>query len=583
MLSKTYSKLGLLLVALLSLSLVVAACGDNATNSSPAAASNQKLGYTSTLAANYPASTALYLSLNTDQTSDQVKGWQNITKYLSNIPELAALTKNINIPNLDSMSLPINFDTDVKPWLGKELAIGLTDLDVLAKLAGSATNGSTANPLALMEIPALISFDVKDKVTAEAFIKKLLEQPGLPIKPTTETYKDFTIYNLNVLVLQVSAAVSANRMYIALGPKLVKAAIDQDATTSLSGKADYKTVAANLPASNLGFVYADTVAAGKAIASIPAPKNSQPSSMKLTVPEYMGSLGLSFATTDDGMRVDSYQSYNESKLTADQKLTFGKAANASKILSVLPDKTFFFSNGQDGKSAYTQAIKSLEQLPADQAKKLKDQISEFEQNSGLSLENDVASLFAGEFALFATPEASQDMPLAIGVVTAVSDKTASQTSLDKIAAGIEKSNGAKFQAQTFKGVSYKSATITDKDKSFVVNLGIANNYAFVSSSQAQTEALITATTGGANFSGSTSYADFNKLKGNLPSDNQGYFYLDIQQAFGVAKNVKSDDKSKTEVNAALDKITQLKSLAAASKTSTKESTSTFYINFPVTK
>ncbi len=582
MLSKTYSKLGLLLVALLSLSLVVAACGDNTTTSQKLG-SNLKLGYTSTLAANYPASTALYLSLNTDQNSDQLKGWQNITKYLSNIPELAQLTKNAKIPNLDSLNMSVDFDKDVKPWLGKELAIGLTDLEALAKLAGSATGGSNANPLALMEIPALISFDVKDKTTAEAFIKKLLEQPNLPIKPTTETYKDFTIYNLNVIVLQLSAAVSANRMYIAAGPKLVKAAIDQDVATSLSGKADYKAVSGNLPASNLGFVYADTAAAGKAIAAIPAPKDSQQPTMKLTVPEYMGSLGMSFATTDDGMRVDSYQSYNESKLTADQKQIFGKAATASKILSVLPDKTFFFSNGQDGKSAYTQAIKSLEQLPADQAKKLKEQISQFEQNSGLSLENDIASLFAGEFALFATPEASQDMPLAIGLVTAVSDKAAAQTSLDKIAAGIEKSNGAKFQVQTFKGVTYKSATIQDKAKSFVVNLGIAGNYAFVSSSQAQTEALITAITGGANFSSSPTYTDFNKLKGNLPTDNQGYFYLDIQQAFGVARNVKSDDKSKTDATAALDKITQLKSVASASKTSTKEATSTVYINFPVTK
>jgi hypothetical protein len=91
---KHLSRWNFFVVALLSLSVLLAACGDTATptTTSPtgkpanAGALNVPTGVKTTLAANFPDTTTFYLSLNTDMNSGQIKSWQKIIDYLSQIP-----------------------------------------------------------------------------------------------------------------------------------------------------------------------------------------------------------------------------------------------------------------------------------------------------------------------------------------------------------------------------------------------------------------------------------------------------------------------------------------------------------------
>jgi hypothetical protein len=604
MVQKKFTRFSLVLVAFLTLGFVLAACGDTPA---PAAPSNQKtaLGYNSALASSFPSKTALYITLNTNEGSDQIKGWQNMVKYLSAIPEVEKTFSQIDIVKAGELG---TYDADVRPWLGNEIAIGITDMEALGKLVNSLSGmitvpgptdpnkpTPTPNPNTItmfgMEIPALVAFQVKDKAKAEAFVNKLFGKMGNNMKPTTETYNGYNLTNLNLFVAQLSVAVGNDRLFLGLGTKLVKDAIDQQAGNSLSANAQYKQVSGKIPASNLGFVYADASSASKLASSLPATGQTKPATTMNM--DYLAGLGMSFATAEDGLRVDVYQTYNESKMPAEVKQALSKAATQSKVLEALPANTFFFATGQDAKSAYEQLDKTMAQLPADQSKQFKDQLAEFEAQTGLNIKNDLVSLLSGEFAIYGTPAVSSpDLPMGVGFVTAVSDKNAAQTSIDKILSSLDKSDKVttRVENKTFNGVTYKSATVTSKDqtkkdKTMTLDMGVAGNYLFVSSAKEQTEATITAATGGANFKASNN-AEFNKVKEYLPDNNQGYFFLDIQQAFKVANSAtvpadKAADKAKmTDITA---KLGQLKSVGGATRSSTTESASVIFVHFPVTK
>lgn len=165
-----FSRWGLLLVATLMLSVLLAACGDFTTPTSTSGNANQNkgataaTGYNSAMAASFPSTTSFYLTLNTNGGSDQIKGWQNIVKYLSNIPEVKTVFQNADLLALAKFG---TYDGDVAPWIGDELAVGVTDVSAVVNLVSGG--GSAPG-----EIPLLIGAGVKDQTKAEAFVTKIL-------------------------------------------------------------------------------------------------------------------------------------------------------------------------------------------------------------------------------------------------------------------------------------------------------------------------------------------------------------------------------------------------------------------------
>lgn len=577
---------GLLLVVLM-LPLFVAACGSTSSANSAQKVTN---GYTSPLADYFPAETSVYITVNTNADSDQAKSFKKIADYLSGIPEVKKLFDNIDIVKAGQLG---TYDTDVKPWLNGELALGLTDLKGLLSLASMASNtgsNSQSTPDLSGINKALNSFligaTIKDQAKAEAFLgnalKKALGSSNIPAQ--TSTYNGYNLTSYNLFIVELTFATNKDRLFVGTSTA-VKAAIDRAKDKSLTNAANFKTVSGKLPAQNLTFVYADLGAIFKTILNDPQIQKSlqaQPDTFKGL--DYYGAVGLSFATADEGFRVDAYTTYDESKIPANQKAVFG-SANASKIIEALPEKTFFFANGQNAKAIYDYFISNLNTMGA-QSDSIKEGISDFEQQSGLSIEKDIAALLGGEFVAFTTPVATngkaEATPFAIGLLAAAPDKAVTQSKLDRIVSSIQaNSNGeVTFVSKTFGGVTYKSAALPDTD--MTLNVGIAGNNLFLSSSTTQAEALITAGGGTATFSKSAAAKEFELVKGYLPTDNQGYFFLNIQDTINVALSALPANKQ-AEVKQVTDKLTKLISIGAATKNTTKEGVVTVFIHFPVTK
>jgi hypothetical protein len=581
---KRFPVWGLLLVGILSTSLLLGACGDSAATPTPAAKqggtglasvkSNLTLGLKSPLADSFPSDTALYISVNTDTNSDQIKGWQKIITYLSGIPEVKAALPQLDVLASAKMG---SYDADIKPWLGSELAIGLNDVNAVANLILASNSGATPS----LDIPVLAAVSITDKAKLEAFITKLLT--NLDVTATTETYNGFTLKNVSVAPITLSIGYNDKKLFIGGSPAIVKAAIDRTADKSLAGNDQYKLVASKLSTGYLAFIYADIQGALKSLNSNPnIQKLLNGTSLSSLNLDYVGGLGVTTGTATDGFRIDVYQSYLADKVPADVKTQLTKPANPSTIISALPDKTFLFGNGQDGKSAYATFLKSLSTMGT-QSQQVTDGIKKFETDTGLSIQNDIVSLFPGEFAVFAQPlsgytaSSSSSLPLSIGALTKVTDKVAAQASIDKIAAALEKAstsstNPVKFQPKTVNGVNIKQATVKDSNSS--LNLGVTGDYAFFSTSEDQTKAIIDSVK-----ANKTTFAQFTSVQNNLPANNQGYGYIDLQQVISLAISTLPADQV-AQVKTYTDKLTAFKAIGITASQSATENVSSIYIYFP---
>ena len=314
---KHLSKWNFLVVALLSLSVLLAACGDEATPTptipptptKPASKTglNIPVGAKTTLAANFPDTTTLFISINTNTTSGQIKSWQKIIEYLAQIPEIKLVTQNMDLLALGQIG---TYDGDIKPWIGNELDIGLTDVNTVVNLVSGSGQATSS------ELPVLIGASVTDQTKADAFIAKLttkLTGTGLDA-PTKEAYKDATLYTFNLGIASVVAGLSKDKLFIGGGPNLVKGAFDQASDKSLASNAQFKNVTGNLPAENLAFAYLDYQTIIKTVTNNPQIKSAL-SSLNTTNLDYTAGVGVAFSTSTDGFRVDSYQSFQADKIS----------------------------------------------------------------------------------------------------------------------------------------------------------------------------------------------------------------------------------------------------------------------------
>lgn len=577
--------MSLLLVAVLCFSVVLVACGDNtatpATNQDNQGQNAQvSTGVSSALAGSFPDTTAFYLTLNTDTSSDQIKSWQKMVDYLSAIPEVKVLFSNADLLALAKLG---TYDTDIKPWIGKELALGVTDLNAIASMVNGATSGSgAAAPSG--DIPVLLAASVTDQAKADAFVTSLSGKIGL--QPTKDTYKGANLYSFNAGFFTVSAAVAKDKLFIGGGDAIVKAALDRTADKSLSSNAQYKAVSEKLPKGNLGYAYLDFQTIVKALNSNPQAKQFT-DSLKSTSLDYAGGLGLTFATADEGFRIDAYQTYltdKTPKAVADQ---LGKGANPNNILKAIPEKSIFFLNSRDAASSYDMLINSLKSMgsTAGTSTDVDKSIAEFETATGLSIKNDIVSLFSGEFGLFVTPQPdNKTVPVGVGLVADAGDKAATQAKLDKITAAVEKSGEGKikFESKTNGSTTYKRAADQVSGSDVTINLGIAGNYVFFTVGDGATADLITSATGGKSILDGVNSANFNKVKSVLPGSNQGYVYVDIQGVTNLATAAIPAEQSK-QVKNYTDKLTKLYSLGSATTQTVSGSYTTVYIYFPVMK
>jgi Protein of unknown function (DUF3352) len=393
------------LLALTAVAAVVAACGGTTTPKGAAGAA----GTDGLAAASMPASTVAFIDANADIDSP---AWQAALALGSKFPGFAEVEKSFR----DGLSSEkVDFATDIKPWLGDEMAVGLLAIDIA---------GDEPKPQWVAYVA------ITDAAKAEAS----LTADDSDLDPTGTEYKGFKEFVDASDGEPLKAAIGADALLIASDSEGLHAAIDaHEGAPSLADSALFGEAMADLAADNLLVGFAD----GAKIAQLAG----------LALPGLAGGLGpdgaaalpeaelenairdlqalramtFSLGADDDGVRFRAVTLVDEAK-AAELGVTDGEVTLDAQV----PADALAFVGGRVGDKALRAAITQMTAEP-----EAKEGIAQFESMLGVSLADDIVPMLSGEAGLYVAPGAT----VKAGLLLKPADPAAAAMTLGKITTG----------------------------------------------------------------------------------------------------------------------------------------------------
>ncbi len=189
-----------------------------------------------------PGNALLYLHVSTDPSRPAVRRALTLSQRLPGSPLLfAAVTTRLDALLGGSANAPVDFSTDVRPWLGNEAALAVLD-----------TPGVSAGTLVVL--------DVRDHSAARRFLTRVGAQP------------DGSFRGVRLFAQAGGTTVAFVRHYLVLGQAAsVESAIyvSDGAAPSLATSAEYQRAAAEEPAPRVLDAYASADGVRRALAPSP--------------------------------------------------------------------------------------------------------------------------------------------------------------------------------------------------------------------------------------------------------------------------------------------------------------------------
>jgi hypothetical protein len=466
-----------------------------------------------------PADTQFYMATNPNLQS--LPGYQNLeTLYLDN-PEIQALFDEFEAEAAEETN--ITFEADIKPWLGNEIGLAMLDL-------GGAI-GAEQTPsfmLAAQTTNAEASSRFIDKVLAEAVED---EQPF-----TDEVYQEVTLHRQEnqfdgeaLLLTTVDEFVVVSN-----SDTVVKEMIDRSQGSSsepaLVDSDRFQKVAGELPPEAVLTMYVGLAGLfDEVLANSPVefpPEQTQ----DLEAFEAMGMAGTLQA---DGIQFDIVMTYDVEKMTEQTKASLRQPASPNQILNDVPAEAIFVYNINNLNHIWQQTRQGLEANP-DFGETLQD----FEQELGLSIDEDIFSWMTGEFALvlLEVPPADEFAPPVGGYALIGTDNVDNARSrVENVMSVLIEQEAVPFPPETRTIGGIEMNVFTDFDGAVQGGYGFYNDYFLL----AYPEAAIMAATSAAQNPLANS-GNFIAVQNHLPEVNYGYMYVDLERGRGLLENQLSD-------------------------------------------
>ncbi len=472
--------------------------------------------------------TQLYASINPNLSA--LKGGKNLQDAFKNLTASSEADSGKDTDQQMADALGVNFKDDMQPWIGTEMAVAVSGFENFSMDA--ASDGDELAKQAKL----VIILATRDKVKSEAFLQKLRAKQQDDGAYTDETYKGVKIAGRARDAAKNDNPVNAlatfqDYVLIANDAQLIKDLVDRSASqqNTLGQNPRFQSVIGGLPTTAIGYLYVDGTAVSKGVDA--AMKSSDVTlsdeqqtqvDKSMQVIRALEGIGMSISLPDQGLAFDFDTKLDMSKLDADMKaqLDVIQAPVGAEILSTV---------GQDALASITGLIPStfkktvMDGLNA--SPDVKEQLKEFEEQTGLNLETDLLDWFQGPFGLVVMPADKEKFPNipASGYFrlrTTAKDKA--QAGMKKIEDAIDKmSNGSTaFSDSTLGGQSWR--VIKDPDA------GVAGGYGFVGDDFVLGigEELLTNVPAGAT-TPLVNDANFKAVQANLPAKNSGIVFFNV--------------------------------------------------------
>ena len=464
------------------------------------------------IAAIMPPNTMAYFSLNTH--ADQLPDFNAVANAWKDSKEAKMLTSGLELAFTQS---GLNWESDIQPWLGDRIGMGIVDL-------GSMNNVTTT------AVPFfVIAAQTKDRTKSDAIMLDLIKQARSDTSSgqtsATETYRGVAIVYLNPDSTSAPAGAMATvNDVLVLTPTgdqmkaVINAALDGQ---NLAASANYAAVMNTLPAQNAGGFYIDMprymdmyfkmLAAeqqrmGDVFDNIytnvysntnatPDPnmqkqlqdRQSQREAARALQEKQleqmreamksMGGMGAAMSYEPTGIRFDAAMQYDPAQMSAAQRQVYESALTpasgqlfaalpASAIMAVdLNLKGGFLKTMLDPEVLATQ-LASLGVTKEDITTKL----DEFQKLTGVNLQTDVIDLLDGDagFAIMPrdqqkTDAMSYSMPIEVALLLDSSNASKLTDSFDRLMHSLSalSPNGG-VKVQSLSGLPYSVIMLDDK-------------------------------------------------------------------------------------------------------------------------
>ena len=441
------------------------------------------VGYIETDAENWSKLKQLNLSDTKKLLQEEIEDWQE------------------NFPN----SSGLKYQQDIQPWLGGAMAAIVPDES------------------AKKDFDLLIILGIKNKLKARNFLNtikkdsevKLTETKyqGVKITQAVDKYDD-----------QIVSALIDDKLIVAENRKTIQLAIDSYKNNSslisnpqrksvLNQKLNLENTLAEIYIPNYSQLIKNTIALDKEL-----PFLEQLQVLESTV------IGLE--TAKQGLRLRSITKFNSEITEAEL------AVDRGKLLNLFPDDTIALVNGRGIDKIWSGLVTQLE-ADRETSHLLEIVRLSLSLTANIDLDKDIFGWMDGEFALGLIKTQSPTIPkLNIGLGGAIILETTQPNTAQEKLASLEKSLARQLDLDSFEEKINDKTIIQwrDRDRGNVFSYGWLNDNNLLFAFGDSTWELIDTK----QHKSLSKNKFFKAITRELPSNNLGYFYLDIAQILNMA-------------------------------------------------
>jgi hypothetical protein len=454
-----------------------------------------------------PEKTEFYTSFTPNIQA--LPGYDNLkAAYLDN-PDVQAALDKFEAGMKDEAN--ITYEADIKPWLGQEVVIAMTDLS-------SLMNDNFAEPEIIM------AAQTANKEMSDKFIAKLVDEAAKDERPfTDELYQEVTLHVRAEGKEKLIVATFNDLVVITNQDKLMKEMINRaqgkNDQPSLADNLQFQKALAQLPPGTVVTLYIDTTSF---FDNILDQSEVEISTEQANDVRAFQSLAMAGTLQPDGIQLDTVMIYDAAKMSEKTLALLQQPAFSNAVLEQVPADAIFVGTGKNLKEIWRRTRENLANMPD-----FEESLQDFEQEAGFSVDEDIFGWMTGEYALVvieAEPPEEYIPPVGGYVLIETADVADTRKRVEKVAAAIEKDGDIPLEAETVDNLEVE-AVLDPFSGDFYGGYTFHENYfvmgytedAFKAIGQAAQEPLANS-------------PNFKLLQSKLPKSNYGYFYLDVDRA-----------------------------------------------------
>jgi hypothetical protein len=529
-------------------------------------------GKTAESAVLMPADTWMFFSMQVDLPA--AENFDVVRNAWQDVPEFGKVVENWPAALFEDAE-EVDYEADIKPWLGNEVAFGMGgDLAALMQQSSDMSFEDTGMPSPSQMPDVILAVATKDTAASDKFLSDKRSDMWDEDMVWQETdYKGVKVYYAESEAVGgvAYATIDDYVVLVSGGLDAMHAVIDAQDGTNLAQDEDYVKTLAELPADSLGFGYMNMgsmmeawLAGMEDMADLMGPESAAMLGMmdEAQFKAFKGA-AFSFGFYPKGIRFDFASTYDADALPESMATT----TSPNKILEYAPADALFYMGSVDFGATLEQLMTMAESQAGMGMEDFDESLQMLESQMGLKLE-DIYEAFSGEYSLVLTKDAlglMGDPSMPLGALVQVENKKEAVFKQLTSLAGLALMGSGPDMLDTADVNGVEVTLVQGPTGEPMVGWGLSDKFFAMGTNQDLLEYAFGG--GDAKLADSDVFKEATEL---LPKKNTGYFYLNVAESMNMAYEFMSPYEQEEYDQEGRPVLEPIKVIAGASEPPSRE-------------